>query len=85
MLRIALQIQPSNIDFSPVVANTIVNKLSFNMDTVETWNVDQAPNEQQMRNFIKTNKKSLLTKMTHEQRENLFKWMLKGELYDENK
>ena len=31
--------------------------------------------------FVKQNKKSLLANMTQNQRENLFKWVLKGELY----
>lgn len=84
MLRLALYIEPSTIDYNPVVANTIIDKLSFDMDNVDTWNVDQAPNEQQLRHFIKQNKRLLLAKMTPMQRENLFKWMLKGELHDEN-
>lgn len=81
MLKIALHIEPGVIDYNVSVASTIVNKLSFDMDTIETWNVDQAPNEKQLRQFVKQNKKSLLTNMTQNQRENLFKWVLKGEFY----
>lgn len=81
MLKIALYVEPGIIDYNTSVASVIVNKLSFDMDTVETWNVDQAPNEQQLRNFVKQNRKSILAGMTQTQRENLFKWMLKGELY----
>jgi len=81
MLKIALHIEPGVIDYNVSVASVIVNKLSFDMDTIETWNVDQAPNEKQLRQFVKQNKKSLLANMTQNQRENLFKWVLKGELY----
>jgi len=81
MLKIALHIEPGVIDYNVSVASVIVNKLSFDMDTIETWNVDQAPNEKQLRQFVKQNKKSLLANMTQTQRENLFKWVLKGELY----
>lgn len=81
MLKIAIYIQPHTIEYSKNVAHSIVDKLSFDMDTIDTWNIDQAPNEQQLRHFVKENRKSILAKMTQTQRENLFKWMLRGEIY----
>ena len=77
MLKLALYLEPRTIDYSETVAGTIANKLSFGMDTVDTWNVDQAPNYGQFREFVKKNKNTILASMTPIQRENLFRWMLK--------
>lgn len=81
MLKIAIKLRPGVIEYNSEIARKIVEKLSFGLDSVETWNVDQAPNDQQLRGFIKENKSPILAKMTQTQRENLFKWVLKSKLY----
>lgn len=83
MLKIAIKIIPGVIEYNPDIARKIVEKLSFGMDSVDTWNVDQAPNDNQLRKFIKENKNPILANMTQTQRENLFKWVLKTQLYQD--
>lgn len=83
MLKIAIKLQPGIIDYNIEVARKIVEKLSFGMDSVETWNIDQAPNDKQLRGFIKQNRIPILAGMSESQRENLFKWVIKTELYSD--
>lgn len=70
--------EPVDLDFNPVVAQRIADQLSFGYETLDTWNVPQAPSERQQIEYIKACLADE-TKFAQRQRQNLYNWVKERE------
>lgn len=66
--------EPSNLDFSPEVADLILEKLSFGFDEEFVWNMAGAPTVRQLRDYI-VQAGTLLETFTDTQKKNLQLWL----------
>jgi hypothetical protein len=63
-----------DLDFNPVVAQRIADQLSFGYETLDTWNVPEAPSEKQQIEYIKACLADE-SKFAQKQRQNLYNWV----------
>lgn len=69
---------PVDLDFNVVVAQRIADQLSFGCETLETWNVPEAPSERQQIDYIKACLADE-SKFAQRQRQNLYDWVKERE------
>jgi hypothetical protein len=70
--------EPVDLDYNPVVAQRIADQLSFGYETLDTWNVPEAPSERQQVEYIKACLADE-TKFADKQRVNLYNWVKERE------
>jgi hypothetical protein len=65
---------PVDLDFNPVVAQRIADQISFGYETLDTWNVPEAPSERQQIDYIKACLADE-SKFAQRQRQALYNWV----------
>jgi hypothetical protein len=63
-----------DLDFNSAVAQRIADQLSFGFETLEMWNVPEAPSERQQIEYIRACLEDE-TKFAQKQRQNLYNWV----------
>lgn len=65
---------PADLDYNPVVAQRIAEQISFGYETLDTWNVPEAPSERQQIDYIQACLQDE-TKFHQRQRQALYDWV----------